>query len=119
MNSVIRYLENEPFSDRDIMKAVDGKANLVLYPDIAKYKTIDALLGKHKACIILYITSDDPHNVFGHWVTIFKSGPKTLTFFDSYAYIFDSQLAFSKIPMPPYLTDLLERCNYDIIYNTH
>jgi hypothetical protein len=119
MHTVIKQLETEPFSDKEILKAVEGKANLVLYPDISKYRTIDQLLGRNRACFILYITNDNGHDIYGHWVCIYQVGPNNLEFFDPYAYIFDSQLSFGDNKTPPYLTRLLENCNYNIGVNTH
>ncbi len=119
MKKLIQHLETSPFSDKDILKAVEGKANLVLYPEIEEYDNINQLLGSNKACIILYITDDNGGDIFGHWCCIYQVAKNTLEFFDPYAYIFDSQLTFADKKTPPFLTRLLENCNYDIRVNTH
>ena len=119
MNKLLKVIEDYPFSEKEIMKLAEGKANLVLYPDLKKYKTIDEVLGRHKAAILLYVTQESPDSIFGHWTTIFKIKPNTLEFFDSYGFPPDYQLNFSDLKYPPYLTRLLEKSKYNIIYNTH
>ncbi len=75
-------------SSNDILKLIDGKANLISYDSVYKYKSLDDLLGPHKVCIILYLTE---HN-YGHWVCLIKHGKKHIEFFDSYGTIPDDQL---------------------------
>lgn len=119
MEGILKYLEKEPFSEHEILRLVDGHANLVVYPQLAGYRSIDELLGEHGACIILYVTSESRNETFGHWTCIFKVGPKLLEFFDPYAYPPDQQLEFTRTPCPPYLTDLILRSPYDVVYNQH
>jgi len=76
----IKELENIALSDSQIMNAVNGDANLVLYPDLHKYNSIDQLLGKHGAAIILYESKPS----YGHWTCIFKVSPNEIEFFNSY-----------------------------------
>lgn len=66
-------------SGQDIVNALDGKCNLVSYPDIKHFKTIDELLGKYKKCVILYLNSAN----YGHWTCIYEHNG-TIYFFDSY-----------------------------------
>lgn len=111
-------------SDHELLQLVDGRANLVLYSDIKKYKTIDELLGPHKAAIILYVFQKKPFT-YGHWVLIMKRG-KELEFFDSYGSEIDSPL--DEVPTNlkkqtnqdfPYLTKLIVESPYRIQYNEH
>ncbi len=77
----IKDLENISLSDKQLMSLIDNEANLVLYPDLHKFKNIDDLLGRHGACIILYESKPN----YGHWTAIFKTNnPKELEFFNSY-----------------------------------
>lgn len=123
LKQVLKVLEQSPFSAKEMMRLVEGKANLVTYPDISKYNSIDELLGEYGACIILYITDIKKRSnvIMGHWVTLFKTPYErnTLEFFDPYALMIDQEFNFTKHKYPPYLTNLLEQCNYNIIYNTH
>lgn len=76
----IAKLENIALSDKQIMNAINGDANLVLNPDMHKYTSIEELLGRHGACIILYESKPS----YGHWTCVFKVSPSELEFFNSY-----------------------------------
>lgn len=119
MNKILDIIERQPFSSQEIMHLIDGKANLVTYPEIANYRSIDELLGKYGACVILYVTKSGKNETFGHWTCLFKIGSETLEFFDPYAYYPDSELEFSHPRYPPYLTALIMASPYDVIYNTY
>jgi len=121
-------------SDTDVMKIIDGKANLIRYPEMHKIDNIKQLLEPYGACVILYETK--PH--YGHWCCITLRNPETegfskkgkqiLEFWDSYGKPIDSQL--SNIPRKyaqeshqdvPYLSHLLlkESCPYKLSYNQY
>src|ERR1043166_5728715 len=119
----IKHLEKISLSNTDVLKLLDGKANLVLYPDIRKYKNIDDLLGKYGACVILYLTKEN----YGHWCCIFKQNKNTIQFFDSYGEMVDNALDYSMDPYfkkkkgmdLPLLTHMLYNCynKYEIRFN--
>lgn len=94
MDKYLKQIQSYSFSDTDMMKLVDNEANLVTYPDIAKYKSLDELLGKHRACIILYLQKKD----YGHWCCIFEREdiPGLINFYDPYGYFPDDELKFNK-----------------------
>lgn len=119
MNEILSILGRKAFSEKELMSLVDKNTNLVLYPDLQKYRNMDQLLGPAQQCIILYVTNVGPTSVFGHWVCMFKIDNRTCEFYDPYAYYPDEELDFSKYGYPAYLTDLIENGPYDIIYNTH
>ena len=119
MEGILKYLEKEPFSEDEILRLVDGHTNLVVYPQIPAYRSIDELLGKHGACIILYVTREDREGVFGHWTCLFRVGPKLLEFFDPYAYPPDGELVFTRPSSPPVLTDLILRSPYNVVYSQY
>lgn len=108
-------------SNFQLLELVRDNANVVLYPDIWKYKSIDQLLYPHNACFLLFETN--PY--YGHWCAIIKYG-KTIEFFDPYSGYPDDVLDF--IPNDfknksnqqfPYLTKLLYECPYKIEFNDH
>ncbi len=108
-------------SNFDLMNIVNGNANVILYPNLHKYKTIDQILKPHNACFLLFETQPS----FGHWCAIIKYG-NTVEFFDSYSGYPDDVLDF--IPKEfrvkskqkyPYLTKLLYECPYKIEFNDH
>jgi hypothetical protein len=76
----LKKLMNIALSDKQILKAVDYKTNLILYPDICKIKKIDDMLGKFGSCIILYESKPN----YGHWTCIFKVDSNEIEFFNSY-----------------------------------
>lgn len=119
MLRVLREIETQPFSEHEIMTLVDGKANLVLYPDIRKYRSIDDLLGPFGAVIILYITGHRGSTTFGHWTCLFRINNNTLEWFDPYGMKPDQELYISKEKYPFYLSNLLKQSHYNIIYSKH
>lgn len=94
----IKELEKISLSSNDMLNFIDGRANLVMYPDIKNYKNIDELLGPYGACIILYLTKEDV-GLYGHWCCIFKQDKNTIHFFDPYGDPVDSALDYD---MPDY-----------------
>lgn len=103
------------------MKLINNKANLVTYPELVKYNSIDDALGPYKACIILYLTSKN----YGHWCCLFRKG-NVIYFFDSYGIFIDDELKFTDENFRkannqyyPHLTYLLHKSPYKIDYNNH
>jgi hypothetical protein len=106
------------FSAENILTLVQHEANLVTHPEIARYRTVDDLLGKWGACIILYITreGDTPHSIYGHWCAIFRNTSNgMLTYFDPYGKPIDSTILYmspkviQEFGQVPELIHLLER----------
>lgn len=124
LRKFIDKFKNIPLSDEDIMTLLEGKTNIVRYPDLHKYDTIDQLLQPYNSAVLLY--EDKPHS--GHWccVTKNKGGGKgpLVEFFDPYGKFPDSQLDY--IPKKyakeshqnyPYLLHLLYDSPYRSSYN--
>jgi len=114
--------EKVALSDKDMFNLLDGKFNLVLYPNLIKYSTIDEVLGPHEACVLLFET----RKAYGHWVCLWKLNKNTLSFFNSYGGYPDDTLDF--IPhhfaelnneLYPYLSLLLVCCPYKLTYNEY
>ena len=119
----LKNLAAYSLSSRDLMRFVGSRANMVTYPEIAKYQTLDDLLGPYKAAIILYLTSKN----YGHWCLIFREG-NVVYFFDSYGLMPDRELKWLKgnpilsdYPRNPLnrLSKLLKESPYEIDYNNH
>lgn len=120
MEKQIKTLLNKSLSNDEIMNIIDGKANLIPYSKVHKYKTLDQLLGKYKACIILYETKQN----YGHWCCIFMNTPKLCEFFDPYGLFPDVELKFinnnyAKMSYQDkkYLTQLMIDSPYLLSYN--
>jgi hypothetical protein len=75
----LERLKDIALSNHDITKLLQGKVNIILYPDIHKYTSIDQLLDNHDACIILYESKPN----YGHWTALTRHGDK-IEFFNSY-----------------------------------
>lgn len=78
-----------PLSGSEIFDFLDGKANIITYKELYKYKNINEALGKYNALIILYEAKPN----IGHWVVLWKTPHnKTIEFFDPYGMIPDEEL---------------------------
>lgn len=120
--NIINYYKNIGLSDKDLLELVDGKAKVVVYPELIKYKTLDHLLYPYGAVFLLY----ESQPKWGHWVLIFKRDDMNVEFFDSYGTIIDDELqeinpSFRKQSNQeyPYLTYLLYNSPYNIHYNQY
>ena len=54
MDKYIKGLKSLPLNGEQMMKLVDGKANLIKINDLVNYTNIDDVLGEHEAVILLY-----------------------------------------------------------------
>lgn len=122
MESRINELIGKSLSNDEILKSLENKANLISYTDAHKYKTLDSLLGRYGACVILYETK----KLYGHWCCIFKLNNKCVEFFDPYGIMPDSELKFINKEYQkesrqdfPYLTKLMIDSPYILSYNHH
>jgi hypothetical protein len=124
----LNKLKDIALSDKQLMKLIDSCANLVLYPDVHKYKNVDDLLGKYGACVLLYESKKN----YGHWVCCFKLNDREIEFFNSYGDITPfagfPDAALQYIPAHfrdesnqdhTYLGDLLYNSQYDLSYNQY
>lgn len=119
MNNIIKHYENIALSNHDIMSLLQGKVNIILYPDLHKYQSIDQLLQNYNCCIILY--SARPR--YGHWCALIKRDDE-IEFFNPYGGLPDAGL---KLINPrfriesnqflPYLKMLMYESPYALHYN--
>ena len=122
MNDILDEYKKKPLSNKNILKLLDGKTKIVLYPQLKKYKTLDQLLYPYDSCVLLYMTKEN----FGHWCCVIKIDDKTVEFFDPYGTFPDDQLKmipeyFRKVSGQnyPHLTWLLYHSPYKLTYNHH
>lgn len=118
--NIIDEFVNIPLSDSEVVDLVEGKANIVLYRNIHKYKNIDELLHPHGAAYILF--ESKPH--YGHWCCVFKQTNDTIEFFNPYGGFPDDSLElidpeFRKQSNQdfPYLSCLMYESPYNISIN--
>lgn len=116
---IIKEYEEVALSNFDLIKLVDGKAKVVIYPNLINYKNIDEVLGKYGACFLLF----EAKPRYGHWVCLIKRG-NVIEFFNSYGGYPDTSLDY--IPMHfreisnqvyPILSLLLYESPYELEYN--
>lgn len=79
----MQSLVSTSLSDEQIMRLVEGEANLVTHEKIREYSSIEDLLGPHQACIILYVTNAT-NQIYGHWCCVYKAPDGSINFFDPY-----------------------------------
>lgn len=104
-----------------ISKILDGKVNIISYDKVRDYKTIEDLLGVHKKCVILYLTSP----TYGHYVCVWEY-KGSIIFFDSYGILIDNELNFVPNHLKKelgsnhrYLTELMYNSKKPIEYNQY
>lgn len=80
MDQTLKKYEDIALSDKDLLKLVDKKASIILYPNLVHYKTIDDVLGPYKATFLLFCSKPK----YGHWCLIFQLNEHTIEFFNPY-----------------------------------
>jgi hypothetical protein len=76
----IKKEENHPLSDSEIRELMRGKCNIVVYPDITQYSSLEQLLGSYGVCFLLYESKPK----YGHWTLILLLDNGEVEFFNSY-----------------------------------
>lgn len=123
MDDILKNYENIALSDKEVKKLVNGKASIILYPNLVHYKNIDEVLGPHKAAFILFCAKVKP-NKYGHWCALFQVDDGVLEFFNPYGGYPDDSLKY--IPMNvrktsnqfhTHLSNLLYKSPYELTYN--
>lgn len=121
-SNIIKQYEDIALSDKQVLKLIDNKANLILYTDLHKYNNIDQILNPYGACIVLF----EAKPRYGHWCCIFKVNDNLLEFFNPYGGYPDDSLEY--IPLDfrlntnqyyPYLSILMYNSKYELSYNEY
>lgn len=55
-------------SDKDLLRLLDGRARIVLYPELRKMESLDEVLGPYGAAIILFCSRPS----YGHWCWLLR-----------------------------------------------
>jgi hypothetical protein len=120
---IIKIYEDVALSNYDLIQLLDGKANIVIYPQLAKYETIEQVLGPTGACFLLF----EAKPKYGHWVCLMKRG-NVIEFFNPYGGLLTGwpDNSLKSIPMKfrkesgqvlPLLSLLLLDSPYELEYN--
>ena len=116
----------KPLSDKQILSLTKHKARLVTHDEIGNFSSIEELLGRHGACIILYVTKLIPetNTAFGHWCGVFKAPwIDGYSYFDPYGNVPDDVLQFmtpeaiQQYGNTPNLSHLLLDSGKKVVYN--
>ena len=120
--------KNHALTDDEVVALAKGKARVVTYDQLHRYKSIDELLEPHDAVFILYQRRKN----YGHWVALFKRRDKhnnvEIEYYEPYGGMIDDPLMWTskskrkELNMDyPHLTKLLLEAprNYNIIYNQY
>ena len=122
-DSKINKIVKKPLSDEELKVILGKEVKIIMYPDLAKYSSIDNLLvNPNDYCIILIVESETKFNISGHWTALLKYDGM-YEYFDPYGNDVDVDLmswmdAKTRVSLDeskPYLTYLLKGRKY--IYN--
>jgi hypothetical protein len=119
----IDKLKDIALTDHDVMKLVEGKAKVVLYSDLYKYKNLDELLAPYGSVFLLF----EWQKGSGHWVAIIRQDKNTVEHFDPYGIFIDKELSWVPVDYRdisnqnyPYLTALFVNSKYkNLTYNQY
>jgi hypothetical protein len=122
IHNILAQQKKKPLSNFNIEKLLNKKCNIILYPDLYKYSSLDQILKPFDACVLLYQTTED----FGHWCCVIKINNNLVEFFDPYGTFVDDELKFIDMnfreeshQLYPHLTWLLYNSPYQLSYNEH
>lgn len=103
-------------SAKQIFNLTNKHCNIFLYEELKDMKSIDYLITNHNRkgylpCVLLYPISKD----MGHWTSLIRIDNNKIEFFDPFKIRVDDQLKYSYENVPPYLSKLIAKSNYDIV----
>jgi len=118
----IESIRNYALSNDDIQEILEPDTKIITYPKFGEMSSIDEAFDSLGRCIFLYLTENAST---GHWVTMWKTSPESIYYFDSYGKKPDEPrnwLPEEKLEElgqdEPYLTQLLKESGYKVSYNT-
>ena|ERR1700722_16069459 len=119
---LLKYYEDIALFNTDIMNKLNGMTNIVYYPDLHKYKSLDEVFGGQNNAVILYESKPQ----YGHWTAILKPNRDEVEFFNSYGTMPDEPLGHISKNFRrqtdqdfPYLSQLLIDSPYSLSYNEY
>lgn len=130
LTGIISKLEDRDLTGADIIRLSHNTVNVYTYEEILQYDTLEGLLGRVEAAVILYQTKAN----YGHWVLVMKTksgspsqpGHEHIEFFDPYAMQPDEELKLSTYnlkqhrgEMVPYLSYLIGQSGLPLKVNNY
>lgn len=124
-DNIIKIYEDIALSDSEVLKLLDGRCNIILYPDLYKYNSLDEILEPYGSCILLFAFQIKP-SIYGHWCAINKISDNEVEFFNSYGGWPDDTLKHilggirkKSNQDKPYLSMLMLESPYQLSYNEY
>ena len=117
MDKILQTIEKQDLTGDDLLKICEGKVLIVPYHELGDFNSVEDLLSKFGAVIILY----EVRKNFGHYTALLYDPDGKLEFFDSYGFKPDQELKYADYNAEqgiPYLTKLLNNYKKPIVYNT-
>ena len=120
MNHLLTNSQAIPLAGNDLVKiAKPERTRWVVYSDLKRYKSIQALLGIYDGVFILY---QQKSTNIGHWACMFKDAhdPHTCHYFDSYGFAPAQDISITH--NEDFLLDLIKKYKkdgYRFIVNKH
>lgn len=115
-------------SEGDIMNVMRGNVNIVAYPDLAKYSSVDDLFAKSNNIVLYFVEEITRGGEVGHFEAMKRDG-QVIEFFDSYGLKYDQCRKFLSEntlirlkESEPYLTQLFSQAvksGYTVLWNHH
>lgn len=118
---IIDTMEKIPLEDSDIRHFLGNNQPIKVYSELSKYTNIDQLLPNNNSSVVLLYEQQENS---GHWCCVKKLN-NTIQYFNSYGGKIDAPLIWSKKNNSllgqgkPFLSELFNKCQYDIFYNTY
>lgn len=124
MESNINQEVFRSLSGDEVLDLCHHKANLIVYEDLKKYKSIDDLLYPYGSAIILYEYDRNNNESYGHYVCLNRLPSGEIEHFDSLLYKPDQELKMIPESIKrktrqnkAYLAKMLFDSKYPISYN--
>lgn len=114
MDLIVKKFITHPINGESVLNICNGEANLVTNSELASYNSIDDVLGKHGASIILY---DKKNGSAGHWACIIKQEKDLIEYFDSYGLSIDEPIHFTG--GNAHLSSLIRESKYRVYFNDY
>jgi len=71
--SKLNKIVKKPLSDEELTTILGKGLKIIMYPDLAKYSSIEQLLpNQNDYCTILIVESETKFNISGHWCALLK-----------------------------------------------
>ena len=118
--STINKIVKKLLSDTELKHILGRDLKLIMYPDLAKYSSIEQLLpNPNDYCVILIVESETKYNIVGHWTALLKYDGM-YEWFDPYGnppdwdlvHWMDAKTRATLRESKPYLTYLLKGKSY-------